>query len=49
MIDFIQHNMPLETVKKPKVKQVLLIFDDGTVKGYNYNAFMARLKEEIKK
>jgi len=31
----------------PKIKQILLIYDDKSVKGYNLNAFISRFRDTL--
>lgn len=32
-------------LKKKRIKQVIVVFDDGSFKGYNRNAFFSRIKQ----
>jgi len=32
---------------KKKVKQVIIVFDDGSFKGYNWKAFKERLRNSL--
>jgi len=33
--------------KMSKIKQILLIYDDKSVKGYNLNSFIARFRDTL--
>jgi len=44
MIDGIQNvgDHAILEIKKKRIKQVLIIYNDGSMKGYNRNAFIRR-------
>lgn len=45
MIDGLQNvgDHAILEIRKKRIKQVLIIYDDGSMKGYNRNAFIKRI------
>lgn len=42
--------MPTESQRSPKkVKSVIIVFDDGSSKGYNYNAFLQVFRRYVER